>query len=179
MVEFIKENRRILICTVLALIAGMLIGASIVLAVYSNQKESIQRERGAGVELSSVVQNTTFSACGHTASHTVESSELSLLDIQTIASQFPDSTVKKETDGTIVVQKEVDGYCPEHFVLKCDDMGTLSVYKTNPQTAVSEEVQKLSNDVSLLENDLVAELENGLAFASMADIDVYLENIES
>lgn len=179
MIEFVKKNRRMLICTVLALIAGILIGASIVLSVCADQKSGVVRTEDDVLKEPSIVQKTTFAACGHTVAYPLENMGLATLDMQTIASRFPDSTVKQESDGTIIVVKESDNYCPEHFVLRYDASGALTIYKTNPQTAVPEEVRGLSGDVSLSESETLEELKQGIPFASMAEIDIYLENIES
>ena len=70
----------------------------------------------------------TYNGCGHTTSEFVEvPQEFVNLSEDELKERYTDWTVEKFTDTDIVLSKEVDGSCNEHYVVKDVD-GTVVVF---------------------------------------------------
>lgn len=96
-----------------------------------------------------------------------------------IRNMYPDGTVTENSDGIIEICRKMQGVCPNHYILKPDEYGTLCVYKTNENSLELELVLTLNVSLSDISEEAQQEMKYGICFDTLKEIDQYLENAES
>ena len=200
MLHYLRENRRILICTVLALIAGMLLGY--VLQPSEAPGQSVQNQAEAApvdrigvvsiLPTTRVERETCFLQCGHTVISTLENaSGFTGLTKTELADRYPKAIITSFSSDLVHIVERFEGYCPEHFVLLSAEEGMLKVMRMQAETLASAgvlpEAETLENVCVLeipdalegLDAETAEQLQQGEAFSSLDEINRYLENLES
>lgn len=185
MLAFLKENRRILLCTVLGLVAGMLLG--LVLQSFGDESEgtedSTQVDRIGEISLlptTHVEREICYLSCSHTG--TVEMTDTSALVGKTrreLAALFPDAVITSFTSELVHIVMSVDGYCPEHLLLKANEQGMLEVYRMQEDNLSMTSILQLQYSLDTFDDETAAELREGVLFHTLDDINHYLESLES
>ena len=70
------------------------------------------------------------------------------------------------------------GYCPKHYVLLLDH-GTVCVKRTDPDTFLPYVVMEIPIEIDALDEETRAELEVGIPFDSLEQINAFFESLES
>lgn len=96
-----------------------------------------------------------------------------------IACSFLGASVEKLTRDEAIISVRMDGYCPQHYLLRQTADNALCVLKTNEESFDCEQIMRLSTDVSQLDDAALEALSDGIVFGSLEEINSYLEDAES
>ena len=118
-----------------------------------------------------------YKECDHTIKEYAEiPEEFVNLTKSEIEKEYPEWEVEKFTPLDIILIKEEEGFCNEHFILK-EEQGVITVYKIDKQ---GEESLYDTTGISveyLTENDKL-ELKNGIKVYGKEELNSMLENYE-
>ena len=119
----------------------------------------------------------TYKECGHTTSEFVEvPQEFVNLSEEELKEKYTDWTVEKFSDTDIVLSKEVEGSCDEHYVVRDVD-GTVIVYKILED---GSEEEYMVTDIAteyLTDTDKI-EIEEGIKINGKQNLNQLLEDYE-
>ncbi len=136
---------------------------------------------GAGAELyeqlspSAAVEWRTYCrACGHTYVFRCADEAIGLTQSE-LASRFGGWTVKSFSREFAILEREIDGYCPDHFLLfrKGKKLRVYSV--SEPELELVPLVDESAAQYSFSKEEL-EELASGIAFDSLLELDRYTES---
>lgn len=188
MIQWLKKNVAGILCTVLALGAGGVLGY---LLAGSTQRQtpipqSLQEQLQPSVQQENSVEADTdvcwtyvFSECGHTLQMREKDGPLTGYSRTDIEAEYPNITIQTINEQRTELLYEVDAHCPEHYVLILTTEGVLQVRRTNVDTLAVETVMTLSFDVSGLSRQVQDALLEGMTFDTLEEINRYLEDAES
>lgn len=182
--QFIKRNGRILVVTILALAAGIMIGLCIGLSMAADNQSLLLQPTG-NVGMASVlpetriVRHVRFESCGHEVLS--EPPQKAFIGYtQTELESFYAPCVIGRFDGEqIEINQSMENYCPKHYVLK-QEGEDLCVYRTESEHLTWQLERVLDTELAaMLQDEMHEQLAKGIAFDSLSEIDAYLESIES
>lgn len=142
------------------------------------QQEEPSVEMAAAVRETTVVEwITAFSLCGHecVVSDTESAVGMTTTELQ---NTYRDYELRLFTGEKVKLKREVQGWCPEHFVLTKDD-GVLCVMKTDAETMLPYKVTSFPDASVVFPQEEQENLEIGIPFDSLSEIDMYFEGIDS
>lgn len=187
-----KRIRTVLyICAAIAILGigfstGWIVGIDVTQKHYeskSNSREQNIIDVGSVGEASILPETNVewlhiFSSCGHELSfeNNVDYTGYTKADIE---AEIKGATVVYLTKESARICIEIDEYCPEHYMLILTEPDLLCVFKTNADTLEVEQVMELNYDTESLDPTVINELESGILFNSLNEIDSYLENAET
>lgn len=119
-----------------------------------------------------------FSECGHELKVNVKKSYVGYTK-DMLETEIFGAHVISLTSEAAVIRVDVDAYCPEHYMLVMVEQHELAVFRTSPETLKNEVVMELDFNTDALTKESIRELESGMIFRSLAEIDAYLENAET
>lgn len=181
MKKFLRENWRILVCTVLALIAGMVIGVGIGLSLQKPE----QAAEVSYMALVSIGPDTAirsrliFTECTHQYETQIAAAPYVGFTRAQLADAFPLCKISRFSAEEVLLERTVDGYCGKHLLLRSEQEGKLSVLQMNQDTLALENKFSVEFNAELLDAATLAELQSGVAFDTMDDLNAYLESVES
>lgn len=144
-------------------------GAPLNMAQASLQHNAAVVDEGAAVQFI-----TVYMSCGHQ----ITKEELAPPDIvglneDQIAARYTGWRIDEFSPDKIVLIKEVDGYCPEHFVIKEHD-GHVAVYKI-----LGELVRDTEIPLDILPDIMQQQIKKGIIVNTEEEINSILENLDS
>ena len=179
---FWEENKYLLLVAVLALVAGTVMGMAIGLSIAQPEESAQTGAIGTASVLpdTRIIRNVTFTRCEHTLSMPVEAAGFVGYTREELAAFYADYEVMEFSGERVTIRQQVTGCCPEHLLLREDGDEVLSVYRMD-ETYFSEELQRVLPFAALssLPEETRQNLRAGIVFATLRDIDAYLEGIES
>lgn len=118
-----------------------------------------------------------YKECDHTIKEYAEiPEEFVNLTKSEIEKEYPEWEVEKFTPLDIILIKEEEGFCNEHFILK-EEQGVITVYKIDKQGGESLYDTTGISVEYLTENDKL-ELKNGIKVYGKEELNSMLENYE-
>lgn len=183
MKQFFRDNRRILICTLLGLIAGTLIGISIGLSMRPDQRGSVAETSSVaysqiGPETSLRVQ-LRFSGCDHREELILDTEAHVGLTEEALLSRYPSARAERFTSERVLMTMVIDGVCNKHYLLRRESPGVCSVSRADYAALVMETLYTVPINEETMDESLLSELSAGVALPSMAEVNAYLESAES
>lgn len=121
----------------------------------------------------------TFLLCGHTREKHETGGELTGYTLEDITEKYPDARVLELSAERAVIERELERYCPDHVALFVDGAGNLCISQTEETDFEAEKVTTLNYDISDLPEDVISQLEEGIVFDSLEQVNAYLEDAES
>lgn len=189
---WLKQNVRVLLYMVLVLALGAwggytLRGASTPPAQTQTPAPTISSmaEPVGNIGEQSILPTTdvtiryTFLLCGHTLEKHETGGELIGYTLEDITKKYPDARVKELSAERAVIERELERYCPDHVALFVDGSGNLCISRTDETDFEQEKVTTLNYDISDLPEDIISQLEEGIIFDNLEQVNAYLENAES
>ena len=82
------------------------------------------------------------------------------------------------TTSKVKLKREIEGYCPKHYLLMLEN-SRVCVKRTDPDTLLPYVVMELPVSIGALDETVRMELETGIPFDSLEQIDAYFESLES
>ena len=124
-----------------------------------------------------VILKIYYKKCGHLVEkkQTIEKTDINLTE-EEIAGKFTDWEIQRFTPTEIVLYKELDEFCDEHYVLKEKD-GNIAIYKLDEN---KNEKYIETTDIStkyLTEEDL-NKIKDGIFVYSKKELNIALEDFE-
>ncbi|MDO5112472.1 MAG: hypothetical protein Q4E65_09215 [Clostridia bacterium] len=123
-----------------------------------------------------VMIQTVFESCGH--AYPQKSGSIVGCTQSDLNEMFPGYTVEEFSRERVVLRQQRPGYCPAHLILTIAD-GKTVIMQTDPESLQSERIIDPTWDVSGADEALLAQLQAGIAFEELAQIDEFIENLES
>lgn len=118
-----------------------------------------------------------YTKCNHTINSYVElPKELVNLDENGLKKQYSEWEVQKFTEDEVVLLKEEDAFCNEHYILKEKD-GRIAIFKVDQSgEEILEEITSISTEY-LTQNDLL-NIKNGIKVYGIEELNKTLEDYE-
>lgn len=180
MKQFILENKRILIVTALAILAGILIGFSIAISYSENEVQETGASIGKCIAPNADIRaELTFTRCEHRIQIALDPEPYVGLNQKELASRHPGAIISKFEPEKIVFTKHVTGVCGSHYLMELQEDGKIVVRHFDETLLDMKDAVTIGMSASTLEPLLVSELEDGVVFSSMNEVNAYLENAES
>lgn len=124
-----------------------------------------------------LILKKTYKECGHSVKDYVEiPEELVNLTKEELEKQYKDWQVEKFTPLDVILTKEIEGSCKEHYILKEQD-GVIAIYEEKEN---GEELLKEITGISteyLTENDRM-EIEKGIKVYGKENLNSLIEDYE-
>jgi len=183
--QWIRGNGRTLLCMALVLALGVWGGFTL----RDTQLEAAQPTPAAEpagqmgfisiLPDTVVVTNYTFTLCGHTLTQQVTGGPLVGKTKDDLLRDDPDAKIGEFSAQRVVIDRDLERYCPRHYLLYIDDNGKLCYSQTDATDYTKENVTTLNYDVSSLPDEVKNDLDEGLVFESLDEINAYMEDVES
>lgn len=174
MKAFLTKNYRLMLASVLSLCAGLGVG----LAIRGTQNPVPAAEPIIGED--TVMERViVFDSCTHEARLLMDRNAYLGYTKEELKRQFPDASISEFSNARVTLVQSQDAYCPNHYLLRLQDDGTLAVMHTDSQFFTEEVVAVLRDEHDALSRLEPSLLTDGLAFSSLSEIDTYLESIGS
>jgi len=126
-----------------------------------------------------LVFEKVYIGCGHKRVEERRARENEIgLSIQSIALRFPEWSIADYTTERIVFTKEVNDFCPGHFLLKDRD-GVVVIYMPSEEGDEYKGVEETQISTDSLPPDLQSEIRKGLILDTLEDVEHFMENLES
>lgn len=192
-----KKTILITICIIILLGISMAIGYYIFKTEIADEKDiakttqeenKVQNERDFSIEQvntqeEKVTPNTQFvlqkhyKTCGHTTINYVEiPSDIVNMTKEEIQKEYKDWKVKEFSKEEVILQKEEEGTCEEHYVLREKD-GYIAIYWVNNQGKENlKEITGIAVEY-LTENDLL-EINEGIFVYGLQELNSKIEDYE-
>ena len=119
-----------------------------------------------------------YKDCGHTK---IENGELPIefvnLSKEEIELNYEDWTVEEFNKSEVILSKDINGFCEEHFIIRLKDDGLVEVYGIDLN---GDEVLINKTEISenYLTSDDILKLKEGVAVYGMAELNSVLEDFE-
>ena len=124
-----------------------------------------------------IIFETFYNKCNHKeVKEVIAPIEIVNLNQEELEAKYKDYTIKRFSVENVILYKEIDSYCENHFVLK-ESEGVIAIYKIN--NLGEEELMDLT-DVSvqyLSETDKL-NLQDGIKIYGIENLDKALEDFE-
>lgn len=124
-----------------------------------------------------LILKKTYKECGHSIKDYVEiPEELVNLTKEELEKQYKDWTIEKFTPLDIILTKEIEGTCNEHYILKEKD-GVIAIYEeAKDGNEILKEITGISTEY-LTENDKM-EMEKGIKVYGKEELNSMIEDYE-
>ncbi|MBE5785420.1 MAG: hypothetical protein E7330_06415 [Clostridiales bacterium] len=150
----------------------------------ATENEEMVFPENTAVQMAAAVKDTTvvewitfFPFCGHECVMSDTESAVGMT-MEDLAETYKDYEVRLFTDARVKLKREIPGWCPEHFVLMTEE-GDICVKKTDAETLLPYKVVTLSASPDMFSEEERKNLETGMPFDSLAEIDAFFEGIDS
>lgn len=181
-----KKTAGIIGVTMVALIAALALLQPWKLLIGADLAE--EKQEGAAEILSqdatlapgaTLDQTITYLPCGHVVQRRVEApAELAGMDRKGIENALPDYRVTAFSGKEVTMQRDMNLFCPDHWVLMPDSQGELCIW----QNLLGEEMVRLRG-LGITIADLPESEQNdvriGKGFASAEALENWLEGVDS
>lgn len=143
-------------------------------------QENIVQTNSSKITLSpnaKLVFTRTYSICRHSIKNTENiSNEMVNLDFDAFSKLYSDWKITKFEQAQVELEKEISGYCDEHYLVKDLD-GVVAIYKIDQSDNLHLESQTEILTKYLPEGDL-KDLYEGVVIYGKNNLNAYLENFE-
>ncbi len=142
------------------------------------EAEAVGGERAAVVlDTTEVEWISVFLACGHERVSSDSESAVGMT-LENLEAVYSDYEVRLFTAAKVKLRRELGGYCPDHYVLMLE-RGEIIVQRTDSDSFLPYTVMTLPVSPETLGAEARAELETGIPFDTLAEINVYFESVDS
>jgi hypothetical protein len=93
--------------------------------------------------------------------------------------KYSDYAVTQMSPENVRLVREIDGYCPSHYLLKTGGDDSLLVLRTDPETLTLKQEKEFSIDLDALGAGIQEQLKEGIVFDTMDEINAFIEDAES
>ena len=187
--RFLTRHASSAMAALAALCLGILLGSTALAPAAGEEtpvpSEAAENAESAGnIGIVSILPDTEvvwkyrFTQCGHELT-AEDGADLTGYTLPDIIAAYPDCRVTEMSAEHTAIERMLNEYCPEHYLLIWTEENTLSVFHTEAETMRNEELMQLAVDPASLDSALLEPLRSGIAFDSLVEINAYLEDAES
>lgn len=142
-----------------------------------NQQASA--ERTTLEEGSELLQTLTYTRCEHTVTRRLTAPvELYGKTMEETAAMYPEWRITEFSPKMVKMDRQPDLFCPDHMVLMPNGAGYLCVFENRYGDALAL-VRELELEVKNLPSAAQEEVEEGIGFSTAAEMEQWLESVES
>ena len=124
-----------------------------------------------------IIFNKYYKKCDHTSvTRENVTNEMVNLTVEEFMDLYSDWTLKSFTSDEIILYKEIDDECGEHYVVKTLD-GNIAIYKINNENNL-DLIEKTEISIKYLPQIDVENLERGVSLVGKEELNAYIENFE-
>lgn len=139
-------------------------------------RSDVQQTTNADCQL---IQHMTYSPCGHDLTRRqVIPTELVGKNREAVSAAYDTWTITSFASAEVVMEQTLSLYCPEHVVLMPDEGGMLCVFQNKYGDALAL-VKELDLLLSELPDDVQQTVRAGKGFASIEELEQWLEGVDS
>lgn len=179
----IVANKKLVITAMVALCAGCVLGILVGLALRSSDPEAQPTGR-IGIQTilptTKMERHVSFTRCEHTEHAALLNEPFIGYTREELQAFYKTCEVTEFSKERVVIGQTVDAACPAHVLLRADGNGALCAYQTDREFFIEQLIRVLPVE---LRTDMAPEeqtrLREGMLFDSLADVDAYLEGLES
>lgn len=126
-----------------------------------------------------LLETLSYTRCEHTVTRRVAApTELYGKSLDDVKALYDDWQITEFTAKEIKMSQQPDLYCPDHMVLLPNETGMLCVFQNKYGDALAL-VSELKTELSALPASMQEEVRRGIGFATLAELEQWLENAES
>ena len=136
-------------------------------------------KEGVVAENCELLQTLTYTRCEHVVTRRVAAPvELYGKTLADVEALYPEWRITEFSPSLIKMEQQPDLFCPDHVVLMPDGAGVLCVFENKYGDALAL-VTELTLTLDALPASLQEEARHGIGFSSLADLEQWLESVES
>ena len=126
-----------------------------------------------------LIQHMTYAPCGHSLTRRqVIPTELAGQNREALSSAYDAWKITSFASAEVVMEQTLSLYCPEHVVLMPDEGGMLCIFQNKYGDALAL-VKELDLLLSELPDDVQQTVRQGKGFASIEELEKWLEGADS
>ena len=126
-----------------------------------------------------LIQHMTYAPCGHELTRRqVIPAELAGKNREAVSAAYDTWTITSFASAEVVMEQTLSLYCPEHVVLMPDEGGMLCVFQNKYGDALAL-VKELDLLLTELPDDAQQAVRTGTGFATIEELEQWLEGVES
>lgn len=180
MKRFLQENYRVLLLALFAVVAGTCLGLALGHSAAMKGDAAPMSEAEMKIADDTRMERLVhFDACEHEMYVDMDQRAYLGYTRDDLTRQFPDASVIQFEKSLVTLMQVNTGYCPAHYVLRLREDGTLGVMQTDSKFFTEELVALLPEESVGFAPSEKANLQAGIAFESLSEIDAYLESVGS
>lgn len=127
----------------------------------------------------SVFWVTKYTSCDHEIVREEEPEQIMIgKTLEQFARSYPDYEMSI-AGGQIRMERSINQYCPDHYIIKSDSTGSIYVYRNMTGQDYLTMVTKVNFPADAVPDDYKPLLEEGMAFGSIEEIEGLIEDAES
>lgn len=152
---------------------------------YINKNLDQEKTHLLSMEATKTISETTmklerfYTSCGHTyvEEYPMENRYIGKTkeELQTL---FPNWHLKSFTSEQVVFRMELNGYCPDHYIIKGDE-GYLVILRSDKNTGIPLIVEVMKIPIERLSSEMQEQIIEGIVVDSIEAVEQLLENWES
>lgn len=124
-----------------------------------------------------IIFNKYYKKCDHTSvTRENVTNEMVNLTVEEFMDLYSDWTLKSFTSDEVILYKEIDDECGEHYVVKTLD-NNIAIYKINNENKL-DLIEKTEISIKYLPQIDVENLERGVSLVGKEELNAYIENFE-
>lgn len=179
-----REKKNIVSTVFLSICLFAIIFGGINAAILNRDEEddalSVQAVLNSGLSLDADVKwQYYYTKCGHTEYVSSEPEDDMIGKTGKEIAQLYDAELVSYKDDNIELKKEINSYCPNHYILKKDG-DYISIYTPISGSEELELYIKTEVRFKLLSDDeMKKEIEQGKAFDSIQELESFLEDVDT
>jgi hypothetical protein len=194
--HFIRRNGAAVVCCIAALCCGFGLGLLLTpsekappeisaseepLAEHMSEQPAenvIKTGDSAILPTTDVVWIDYYLKCGHEYVNSKTDNIIGMTGPE-LENKYPDYAVTQMSLESVRLVREIDGYCPSHYLLKIGGDDSLLVMRTDPETLTLKQEKEFSIDLDALGAGVQEQLKEGIVFDTMDEINAFIEDAES
>ena len=135
--------------------------------------------RGTLAEGCELLQTLTYTRCEHVVTRRVTApAELYGKTLDEVAALYPEWRITEFGASLIKMEQQPDMFCPDHMVLMPNGAGVLCVFQNKYGDGLAL-VNELDLELSALPSAIQEDLRHGMGFSTLAELEQWLESVES
>lgn len=126
-----------------------------------------------------LLQTLTYTRCEHVVTRRVTApAELYGKTLDEVAALYPEWRITEFGTSLIKMEQQPDMFCPDHMVLMPNGAGVLCVFQNKYGDGLAL-VNELDLELSALPSAIQEDLRHGMGFSTLAELEQWLESVES
>ena len=164
----------------IAVAAALLWPSESLAPAQEEQMQSAAADQAARLEDGAeLFQRLSYTRCEHVVTRRVTApAELYGKTLDEVAALYPEWRITEFGASLIKMEQQPDMFCPDHMVLMPNGAGVLCVFQNKYGDGLAL-VNELDLELSALPSAIQEDLRHGMGFSTLAELEQWLESVES